>query len=525
MAPRGSTMKGLNMAAINIYRNSYSKEVKDLAEKYKNKKVSLSRIGKNHSDYDTKQQLLKETEFLGNVPLRRKILHVLWNITEIPGCEYCDGPSSWDKAGDSGYNRFCSQNCRNLGSNRKFTFSKEFLIDEHHNKQKTMEQIAKENDCACSTNPVKRWLKYYDIPIIDYKKKNQKVLQYLEDYDWLYNKYWNENKTCQQIANDLGYKTSKTIVARYLHINEIEVKNSNYYDREFPKQSSQEREIIDFIHSLNPEISIYKNNRQFFDGIEMDIFLPEYGLAIEHHGLLFHSPEGLNGTDKYLHKQKADKCQEKGVQLFQIIQPEWTFDINKKEIWKSMISNKLGMNEKIYARNCEIKEIDTTTKNHFLRLNHIQGQDSSSVKIGIFYNSELYGVMTFIKSRFNKSYEWELSRFSVKCFTNIIGGFSKALSYFEENYKPKSIVTYADRRYSEGNVYRKHDFEELTVSKPNYHYFYNEDVLLNRKNFRKSFLKDKLQHFDPEKTEFQNMIDAGYKTFWDAGLITFGKKY
>jgi hypothetical protein len=39
---------------------------------------------------------------------------------------------------------------------------------------------------------------------------------------------------------------------------------------------------------------------------------------------------------------------------------------------------------------------------------------------------------------------------------NVVGGFSKLLSYFRNNYV-ESIVSYADRRYSNGGVYDKMD--------------------------------------------------------------------
>ena len=42
----------------------------------------------------------------------------------------------------------------------------------------------------------------------------------------------------------------------------------------------------------------------------------------------------------------------------------------------------------------------------------------------------------------------------------------KLLKYFERNYKPKSIITYADRSYSQGNMYKQLGFNL-------YSYLYN----------------------------------------------------
>ena len=56
--------------------------------------------------------------------------------------------------------------------------------------------------------------------------------------------------------------------------------------------------------------------------------------------------------------------------------------------------------------------------------------------------------MTFGKTRFSKKYEWELLRFCSKLNYHVVGAAGKLLSYFEKTYQPKSLVSYADRRWS-----------------------------------------------------------------------------
>ena len=132
-------------------------------------------------------------------------------------------------------------------------------------------------------------------------------------------------------------------------------------------------------------------------------------------------------------------------------------------------SSKLNLNRKIYARKCEKVILNTHQKNSFLNENHIQGEDKSKVKLGLLYGGELICLMTFCKSRFNNNYEWELSRFANKKGVNVVGGFSKLLNWFRENYDG-NIVSYADRRYSNGNVYLKNGFEIIRVNSPSYYY-------------------------------------------------------
>ena len=134
-----------------------------------------------------------------------------------------------------------------------------------------------------------------------------------------------------------------------------------------------------------------------------------------------------------------------GYKLIHIFEHEW---INKQEIIKSKLKALFGVEqERIYARKCIIKEISNKEKNDFLNQFHIQGEDKSKVKLGLFFADELVAIMTFGKPRFNKNYEYELIRYATS--KHVIGGASKLLKYFEHVYKPKSIITYADRRFSQ----------------------------------------------------------------------------
>src|SRR5208282_3936962 len=100
----------------------------------------------------------------------------------------------------------------------------------------------------------------------------------------------------------------------------------------------------------------------------------------------------------------------------------------------------------------------------FLEHNHIQGFVGSFVKIGLFYNQELVSLMTFGKKRkfmnsSSKEGEYELIRFCNKININVIGGASRLFSYFIKNYNFTEITTYADRSYSNGNLYNTLGFK------------------------------------------------------------------
>jgi hypothetical protein len=90
----------------------------------------------------------------------------------------------------------------------------------------------------------------------------------------------------------------------------------------------------------------------------------------------------------------------------------------------------------------------------------------------------------------------------------VTGGASKLLKYFINNHG-SSIITYADRTYSNGDLYEKIGFTLLKTNPPSYRYMKNS-ITYNRLHFQKHKLKDKLNLFNPELTEYQNMINNGY---------------
>ena len=189
---------------------------------------------------------------------------------------------------------------------------------------------------------------------------------------------------------------------------------------------------------------------------------------------------------------------------------------------KFRIKNILGVNGNvIYARNCHIKEVDGHTSNKFLFENHIQGKCASSIKLGLFYNDELISLMTFGKSRHfigSGKIEWELLRFCNKMDTRVVGGASKLLKHFIKTYNPNEIISYADKRWSDGNLYEVLGFQKYNESKPNYFYIINGKREY-RFNYRKSILVK--QGYDPNKTEKQIMEERGIPRIYDCGCLCY----
>ena len=225
--------------------------------------------------------------------------------------------------------------------------------------------------------------------------------------------------------------------------------------------SGSENTLFNFIKSIYSN-ELIKNDRKILDGKELDIFIPEKKIAIEFDGLYWHNSEHVYDT---FHLWKTEECEKQGIQLIHVFEDEWIY---KQKIVKSRLKSLLGLNDKIYARKTECRTIDVDIANAFLYNNHIESSCPAEYNYGLFYNDELISVMTFGK---NEDNEFELLRFANKLYTNVVGGASKLFSHFRKDHPEiEKIVSFADRRWSKGNLYEKLGFEFITKIAPKCNY-------------------------------------------------------
>ena len=280
-------------------------------------------------------------------------------------------------------------------------------------------------------------------------------------------------------------------------------------------------DVAQYIRNLVPDVVI--GNRQIIGPLELDIYSPHHSIAVEYNGLYWHSEHspGNNITKDY-HLTKTEMCSAKGIRLIHIFEDEW---INNKPIVQSILSSVFGGPKAVlYARKCNIKHIDAVTCNKFLKENHLQGADRASVRLALEINNTIVSVMTFGKSRFDKSCQWELIRFCNALNTSVVGGASRLFKHFIANYKPESISTYSDRRWFTGEVYNSLGFKFIGYTPPN-HFYVNKRTgcaeRFNRMGFQKHKLASKLDVYDPGITELANMKNNGYGRIWDCGNFKF----
>ena len=211
---------------------------------------------------------------------------------------------------------------------------------------------------------------------------------------------------------------------------------------------------------------------------------------------------------------------EAGYKLITIYENEWE---NKKQQILNLLKSNLNMyKEKIFARKCTVEQIDKKEAIEFLINNHIQGPGNNNICcFGIKYNNLLLGVMSF-GSHHRKSSKIEavLTRFAIKSGYSIPGGASKLLSHAIQQLKGlgyTKIISWADKRYSNGNVYNKLGFVLEEELQPDYCYYnLNTKQVESKQSNKKSNLKTPVG-----MTELQHTKILKKERIYDCGKLRF----
>jgi hypothetical protein len=280
--------------------------------------------------------------------------------------------------------------------------------------------------------------------------------------------------------------------------------------------SLPELELLDFVRTLDPDVE--GSNRSVIGNLELDIFSAKHRIAVEFHGLYYHSDKFRPAN---YHLDKLKLCQTEGIDLIQVFEDEWADPI-KRRIVESIIQSRFWRySNRIAARKTEKRKVSAKEARAFLTDNHIQGFTPADHYDGLYSKGELVSLMLMSKPRAaitkaKSKYDLELVRFASKLNTQVQGGFTKLL----KPYQDRSIVTYCDRRVFNAKGYEKCGFVKMRNNAPEY-YYTKGGKRFSRYGFQRSKLASKLKEFDPALTERENMLYNGYHRIYGCGTTTF----
>lgn len=483
------------------------------------------------------QEIVNLTSFLpDDVRYATRIHCILNDITERPGCKTCGNDTKYS-ADLKGYRDYCSSTCATrspeIRDKVKATnlekYGCEFPLAKHVTseelKLKNLEKYGceffvqtKEFREKTTNTSQKKYGTNQPIQSVEVKENWKNSLE--KKYGVRHPKHINLSKKLINISyemiQELYEEHIKDKIPVYVlseregfsthHLSGLFVKNG-FTPKRFPiselQKSLQEK--------LEKDYLVCSCDRTILKPYEIDIYFPDYNFGIEVDGIFWHSV--FSSMVDNSHFDKINLAHERGIDLVRFNEIELTKSF---DICRSIIGSRLGENTRIFARKCQLVKVNKEEERDFLINNHIQGYVASKAAYGLTYNGELVHLTTFGKPRFNKAFQWEILRSCSLLNTTVVGGFTKTFSSFIKEYRPNTIITYADRRYFTGKSYLHSEFQFSHVTKPGY-YYYKDFIIYNRQKFQKHKQQIVLDLFDENKTEKENMIANGYRIYYDCG--------
>lgn len=304
------------------------------------------------------------------------------------------------------------------------------------------------------------------------------------------------------------------------------------------------------IQKLFPEFSVAHWHPEWLGGKELDLYAPEYNLALEYDGVKWHSGVTKADRRKYAakHIEKTDLCEKHGIQLIHLFETEW-LDSRDCVIDKLSAIFHRPM-ERYMARKCYTEVVDsgsagfTKTRDEimaFLNRNHIQGAGTAGtcrVMLRDKATGELRAVCCF-QNRHGRSKateeEWDLCRYATALGTTVAGGITKCISAFKGAHPECKVLTsLADRRWTSTlrSAYSSSGFEwDGETAHADYFYVVKRDGrprLVNKSNYQLKFIDREFPETFVEgadNTEWARMERAGIPYIYDCGKLKYVMKF
>jgi len=206
---------------------------------------------------------------------------------------------------------------------------------------------------------------------------------------------------------------------------------------------------------------------------------------------------------------------------------EWEDD-RKREVLKSYITHAAGkIRDKYFARDCEVRQVESKEARKFESENCFYGKRGASLSLGLYSKKDkgdikadtLLMIYTFGKNFFGKNDDIEVLRVGTLKFTQVIGGASKLLKYFIDNYPElkvgeksvpvKRLKFYSDYDHNIGNSMDTLGFKFVGYSGGGFmNYWLETGEIKNREPIRHKWVMEQMS-----LGKVLAIPNAGVKTF------------
>lgn len=235
--------------------------------------------------------------------------------------------------------------------------------------------------------------------------------------------------------------------------------------------SLPEKEIAVFLTELGVDFSL--RDRKELSGKELDFFLPQHSLAIEHGGLHWHCDFTVG---KHYHLDKLEQCLEKDLSLMTIFGDEWA---TRSHIVKNMISTRLGCNKAI--QNWDVLKTNDSTAVEFFASNSLERYTKTQHNFCLIEENVALAVVSV------KGVQVQVATKIGYCLTT--KQLVAALFSIMERLNISETLLTVDRRYSEGIELLKHGFEHVGTNSVTFTYVKNDKRYETFENLKHPYFK------------------------------------
>lgn len=339
-------------------------------------------------------------------------------------------------------------------------------------------------------------------------------------------RYGDPNYTNWKKANE----TKKKRYGTHTYNNLDKIKQTNLdrygisYTCQLPQVIEKNKHMISNINrhfkKLLDDYNIKSNYEFKLNNMSYDLKIENTNILIELNPSYTHQSTGFryfgksqkDPLNKNYHIEKTKNALNNGYRCIHVF--DW-------DNWNKII-NLLKPKEKIYARNCNIKQVSDIDINKFLNEYHLQGTcRGQSIKLGLYYNNELIQVMSFGKPRYNKNYQYELLRLCTSPNYIVIGGSEKLFNYFIKNYKANSIISYCDNAKFKGDVYINLHFKLKSFGQPALHWSKGKEQITNNLLNQRGYDQLFNTNYGKGTSNYDLMIQNNWKGIYDCGQSVY----
>ena len=290
-------------------------------------------------------------------------------------------------------------------------------------------------------------------------------------------------------------------------------------------KSEQERVIANYLSIF---ANVQQHDRNTLKPKELDVCIPELGIAVEYSGMFWHSHGSIEEEDacKNDHHYKYTQCAAKGIRLITIYETEW---LERRHAIKRLLRNAIGKARgKLMARKCDLKKVTHQEAVEFYEKYHPQGGAGTGEYYGLYWKNKLVACMRFTYGANDRGAAanrvWTLSRYATR--VAVIGGASRLFSAFVGEHAPSEVKSFSDNRYFSGDMYKQLGFELDKEIPPDYQVWSMRTGLRSKAQYQRKYLPARLidhksnETFDPDndpRTERDMTYLMGARRVYDCG--------